>query len=143
MHLDIVRQAFPPKLGLKVERSFGLQRRAENPRPPSVVTTGEICLAVKSHPARCAADMYAVIARHAHVSEQPLSANNMTASLAVSAPLMIDTLYEYGMSVQTPTNCCYKVHAFTTAVSNENGHVVLLLNVLEGYGTTAVLQDCP
>lgn len=66
-----------------------------------------------------------------------------TASLAVSAPLMIDTLYEYGMSVQTPTNCCYKVHAFTTAVSNENGHVVLLLYVLEGYGTTAVLQDCP
>lgn len=64
-------------------------------------------------------------------------------SLACGFCSSYDTLYEYGMSVQTPTNCCYKVHAFTTAVSNENGHVVLLLNVLEGYGTTAVLQDCP
>ena len=55
--------------------------RGREPRPPSVVTTGKRCPAVKSYPIRCAADMYAVTTRQAHVPRQTRSANTPTASL--------------------------------------------------------------
>ena len=37
------------------------------PRPPSAVTTGNSCPAVKSYPIRCAAEMYAVTARNCSI----------------------------------------------------------------------------
>ena len=49
------------------------------PRPPWAVTTGNT--AVKSHPIRCAAEMYAVTARNAQTTGQFRSANTTTASL--------------------------------------------------------------
>ena len=51
------------------------------PRPPPAVTTGNRCPAVKSHPIRCAADMYAVTARNAQTAGQSRSVSTTTASL--------------------------------------------------------------
>ena len=53
------------------------------PRPPSAVTTGNRCPAVKSHPIHCADEMYqyAVTARNAQTAGQSRSASTTTASL--------------------------------------------------------------
>ena len=51
------------------------------PRPPPAVTTGNRCPAVKSHPIRCAAEMYAVTAWNAQTAGQSRSASTTTASL--------------------------------------------------------------
>ena len=51
------------------------------PQPPSAVTTGKRCPAVKSHPIRCAAEMYAVTARNAQIAGRSRSGNDTTASL--------------------------------------------------------------
>ena len=81
VHRDIVQQTCLSQKGLQGKRLFGLRRRVENPRPPSVVTTGETYLAAKSHPIHCTAEMYAVTTRHAHVSGHSLAANTTTASI--------------------------------------------------------------
>ena len=58
------------------------------PRPPSAVTTGNRCPAVKSHPIRCAAEMYAVTARNAQTVGQSRSASTNTVSLEALSVLL-------------------------------------------------------
>ena len=50
-------------------------------RSPPAVTTGNRCPAVKSHPIRCEAEMYAVTSRNAQTAEQSRSPSTTTASL--------------------------------------------------------------
>ena len=82
----MARQARLLQMDLQGSGHTGCGEGPKTP-PPSVVTTGERCPTVKSHPIRYAADMYAVTTRLAHVSRQTRSANTTISSLEARSVL--------------------------------------------------------
>ena len=95
MECIVKRLGSPAARKWPCKSSYGLRRL---PRPPSAVTTGKRCPAVKSHHIRCVAEMYAVTAWNAHIFFQtPFILNEPVATtLSYLRPRFTHVLGHYG-----------------------------------------------
>ena len=87
MHHE-ARQFRRPQIdGLAWRPSYGQLKKVDGPRNLSVVPKGNRCPAVRSHPIRCAAEMYAVAGRDAQIAGQSRFAIPTTTSLEARSVL--------------------------------------------------------
>ena len=115
------RQLCRPQInGLAGRPVYGLPKDVDGPGNLSVITTGNRCPAVRSHPIRCAAEMYAVTGRDAQIAGQSRSANPTSTSLEAQSALKDRNLKIKPLDAWDFWICNHNINAEAVALTQRN-----------------------